>query len=162
MNPTHPSLHSRIATNVRRARLPLIALVIGLGAVASLHAHHSFAAQYDIDKPVRLVGALTKIEWTNPHSYFYLNVKNAKGELVEWTIETAGPGALSRRGFKKGTIKLGDTLIVDGYLAKSGGKLIDGRRVTLPDGTVVNGGTAGDGGPGSGPAEGEVPAGPPK
>jgi hypothetical protein len=133
----------------------------GLLVVPALHAHHSFAAQYDINKPVRIVGELTKIEWTNPHSYFYLNVKNAKGEVVEWIVEGTGPGALSRRGFKKGTVKIGDTLIVDGYLAKSGGKIIDGRRVTLPDGRVINGGTPGDGGPDSGPAEPakpEVPA----
>jgi hypothetical protein len=132
-----------------RTRKVLLAALAGVLLAVAAQAHHSFAAQYDINKPVRLVGALTKIEWTNPHSYFYLNVKNSKGELTEWTIETAGPGALSRRGFKKGTIKLGDTLIVDGYLAKNGGTIIDGRRVTLPDGTVVNGGTAGDGGPGS-------------
>lgn len=158
------------APSARRERAPfslsgtgkvLLAVLAGAVIAAVAQAHHSFAAQYDINKPVRLVGALTKIEWTNPHSYFYLNVKNSKGELVEWTIETAGPGALSRRGFKKGKIKLGDTLIVDGYLAKSGGKLADGRRVTLPDGTIVNGGTAGDGGPGTGPGEGEAPATPP-
>jgi hypothetical protein len=136
----------------RQIPLVLLASLAGIIAVPSVRAHHSFAAQYDINKPVRLVGQLTKIEWTNPHSYFYLNVTSASGVVTEWTVEGAGPGALSRRGFKKGAIKIGDTLIVDGYLAKSGGKIIDGRRVTLPNGQVVNGGTAGDGGPGSGPA----------
>ncbi len=162
MHSSLPSSLRRLLASFSLRALGRVGLVVLAGALTAVvvQAHHSFAAQYDINKPVRLVGALTKIEWTNPHSYFYLNVKNSKGELVEWTIETAGPGALSRRGFKKGTIKLGDTLIVDGYLAKSGGKLIDGRRVTLPDGTVVNGGTAGDGGPGSGPGDGEAPPAP--
>jgi hypothetical protein len=103
---------------------------------------------YDGNKPVRLVGTLSKIEWTNPHSYIYVVVKNADGTSTEWAGESAGPGALSRRGFKKGDIKIGDTIIIDGFLAKSGAKIVDARRVTLPDGRVVNGGTAGDGGPG--------------
>jgi hypothetical protein len=111
-------------------------------------AHHSFAAMFDANKPVRLVGKLTKIEWTNPHSYFYVDVPDKSGKVTSWAVEGAGPGALSRRGFKKGDINYGDTLIVDGYLAKTGAKLVDGRRVTLPDGRIINGGTPGDGGPG--------------
>jgi hypothetical protein len=104
---------------------------------------------YDANKPIRLVGKLTKIEWTNPHSFFYIDVTDSKGRVNNWTIEGAGPGALSRRGFNRGDIDLGDTLIVQGYLAKSGARIVDGRLVTLPDGRIVNGGTAGDGGPGS-------------
>jgi hypothetical protein len=126
----------------------LIAGVIFAAAAGVAEAHHSFSAMYDAAKPVRLVGRLTKIEWTNPHSYFYLDVKDSKGVTTNWACEGAGPGALSRRGFKKGDINYGDTLIVDGYLAKNGAKIVDARRVTLPDGRVVNGGTPGDGGPG--------------
>ncbi len=111
-------------------------------------AHHSFSAEFDADKPVRLIGKLTKIEWTNPHSYFYVDVTGSDGKVESWACEGAGPGALSRRGFKKGDIQLGDTLIVDGYLAKSGANVVDARRVTLPDGRIINGGTPGDGGPG--------------
>jgi len=122
-------------------------------ALASLllspaQAHHSFAAMYDAAKPVRLVGTLVKVEWTNPHSYFHLEVPGKDGSLSTWACEGAGPGALSRRGFNKSDIHIGDTLIVDGYLAKAGGKIIDARRVTLPDGKIVSGGTPGDGGPG--------------
>ena len=95
------------------------------------------------------MGKLTKTAWTNPHSYFYIDVTDAKGVVNNWTIEGAGPGALSRRGFKQGDIKLGDTLVVQGYLAKSGARIVDGRLVTLPDGRVINGGTPGDGGPGN-------------
>lgn len=118
-----------------------------LAIAPSVQAHHSFAAEFDGNKTVRLVGKLTKIEWTNPHAYFYLDVEGDNGKVSNWGCEAGAPGALSRRGFKKGDIKLGDTLVVDGYLAKDGSHLIDARRVTLPDGRSVSGGSAGDGGP---------------
>ena len=130
---------------------PGIALLLAAGlaaVVAPVSAHHSFAAEFDGKKVVRLVGALTKVDWSNPHTYFYLDVKDDKGKVVNWACEGGGPGALSRRGLKKGDLKLGDTLVVDGYRAKDGSNLIDARRVTLPDGRSVYGGSAGDGGPG--------------
>jgi hypothetical protein len=122
----------------------MLLFLVGVPAIA----HHSFAAEFDASKAIRLTGALTKIEWTNPHSYFYIDVKEENGTVVNWGCEGAAPGALSRRGFKRGDIKLGDTLIVDGYRAKDGSHLIDARRVTLPDGRNIYGGTPGDGGPG--------------
>ena len=102
-----------------------------LATPARLVAHHSFAAEFDGTKAIRLTGALTKIEWTNPHIYFYLDVKDENGQMVKWTCEAGAPGALSRRGFKKGDLKLGDMIVVDGYRAKDGSRLADARRVTL-------------------------------
>jgi hypothetical protein len=110
--------------------------------------HHSFAAEFDGSRSVRLTGIITRIEWSNPHSYFFIDVKDEEGNAINWGCEGAGPGALTRRGWRKGDVKLGDTLIVDGYPAKDGSHLIDARRVTLPDGRIVSGGSAGDGGPG--------------
>jgi hypothetical protein len=130
-------------------RLKLIALLAGFTFATAIPglAHHSFAAEFDGNKPFRIQGALSKIEWTNPHSYFYVDVKDDQGKVITWSCEAGGPGALSRRGFRRGDIKLGDVVIVDGYLAKDGSHFLDARRVTLPDGRIVSGGSAGDGGP---------------
>src|SRR5262245_48050553 len=130
------------------AKLAGFVAAVGILASAPIVAHHSFAAEFDGNKPMRLEGTLTKIEWTNPHSYFYIDVKDDKGNVVNWGCEGGGPGALSRRGFKRGDIKIGDKIVVDGYVAKDGSHLIDARRVTLPDGRKVYGGSEGDGGPG--------------
>jgi hypothetical protein len=110
-------------------------------------AHHSFAAEFDASKAVRVTGTLAKVEWTNPHTYFYVDVTDEKGTVVRWACESGAPGALSRRGFKRNLLKLGDTLVVDGYRAKNGSNLMDARRVTLPDGQILSGASAGDGGP---------------
>lgn len=134
-------------SNTLQPRLLLAATCIAMLITLPVRAHHSFSAEFDGTRPVRLIGTITKIEWTNPHSYFYLDVKDSRGEIHNWAVESGNPGALSRRGWKRGAIKLGDALIVDGYLAKDGSRLIDGRRVKLPDGQTVYGGSAGDGGP---------------
>lgn len=100
-------------------RWSLYAALLSLACAAPpALAHHSFAAQFDGSKPVRLVGFITRIEWTNPHSYFYLNVTDSKGQVRSWACESGAPGPLSRRGWKKGDLKFGDRLIVDGYLAR--------------------------------------------
>jgi hypothetical protein len=131
-----------------KIQLALLAASFGLLAGIPAFAHHSFSAEFDGHKPVRLVGVLTKVEWTNPHSYIYINVKDDKGNVVNWGCEGGGPGALTRAGMKKSDLRLGDTIVVDGYLAKDGSHLIDARRVTLPDGRNIYGGSPGDGGPG--------------
>ncbi len=116
-------------------------------ATTSLRAHHAFAAEFDGSKAIRVTGSLTKIEWANPHTYFYIEFKDSTGKIVTWGCEAASPGALSRRGFKRADLKIGDTIVIDGYPAKDGSRLMDARRITLADGRIVSGGSAGDGGP---------------
>jgi uncharacterized protein DUF6152 len=128
--------------------LAILVVALSIAAAAPLLAHHSFAAEFDGTKAIRVRGALTKIEWTNPHTYFYVDAKDESGNVEKWACEAGSPGALSRRGFKRGDLKLGDVVIVDGYRAKDGSRLMDARRVTLPDGRIVSGASAGDGGPG--------------
>ena len=128
-------------------RTVLIALLLVAAAAGRIAAHHSFAAEFDASKAIRVTGTLAKVEWTNPHTYFYVDVKDDSGAVVRWACESGAPGALSRRGFKRSLLKLGDTLVVDGYRAKNGANLMDARRVTLPDGQILSGASAGDGGP---------------
>lgn len=125
-----------------------VLLATSVFVVPASQAHHSFAAMYDATKPIRLEGVLSKVEWTNPHAHFYIEVKGRDGQTTSWICEGAGPGALSRRGFNKSDVKIGDRLVVDGYLARSGKRVIDAQRITLPGGRTFSTGSAGAGGPG--------------
>ena len=127
--------------------LAVLLAVVAMAAGTQVLAHHSFAADFDASKAIRVTGTLTKVEWTNPHIYFYLDVKDESGASVKSTCESGSPGGLSRRGFKRGDLQLGDTIVVDGYRAKNGANMMDARRVTLADGRLVSGASAGDGGP---------------
>jgi hypothetical protein len=132
---------------VMKLRIAILVASLSLAAGVPLLAHHSFAAEFDASKAIRVTGTLTKVQWTNPHTYFYIDVKDENGSVSKWSCEAGAPGALSRRGFKRGDLKLGDMVVVDGYRAKDGSRLMDARRVTLPDGRIVSGASAGDGGP---------------
>ena len=95
-------------------------------------AHHSFAAEFDADKPITLSGIVTKVEWTNPHVWFYINVKDEKtGEMANWGAEMGPPHGLQRRGWRQNTLKIGDSVTVAGSLAKNGAKRMNARSVTL-------------------------------
>jgi hypothetical protein len=105
-------------------------------------AHHSFAAEYDASKPVELKGVVTKMEWTNPHARFYIDVKDASGNVTNWNFELASPNVLSRNGWTRHTLKEGDVIAVQGSRAKDGSFLANARSVTLADGKKVFAGSA--------------------
>ena len=103
-----------------------------LFAVAPLLAHHSFAAEYDSKQPVKLTGAVTKVDWTNPHVYFFIDVKDPEtGRVANWSFEMAAPGALKNTGWTRNTLHTGDLVIVEGTRAKDGGLHGNARSVTL-------------------------------
>lgn len=131
-----------------RRLLAVLAAIVALALAIPALAHHSFSAEFDGSKLIELKGVVTRIEWTNPHIYFYLDVKDDKGNTTNWGCEAASPGSLRRQGWNRDSLKVGDQVIVGGYPARDGSKLADARRVTLPDGRRIFGGTAGDGGPG--------------
>jgi hypothetical protein len=118
-------------------------LVVGLPVLA----HHSFGAEYDADKPVTLKGTVTKVEWTNPHARFYIDVKDESGNVTNWNLELASPNGLMRQGWTRHSLNVGDVVTVTGSQAKDASKMANARTVTLADGRKVFAGSSGDGGP---------------
>jgi len=112
-----------------------------------LVAHHSFAAEYDNNKPIKFSGKVTKVEWLNPHIYVYVDVKDNSGSTVNYAVEGGAPNGLFRQGWRKDTLKVGDTLSIEGFLAKDGSNTVNARTWLLPDGKKVFAGNAEDGGP---------------
>jgi hypothetical protein len=127
-------------------------LAVGAGLVLAtvpVLAHHSFAAEYDSTKPLKITGTVTKVEWMNPHIYYYVDVKSDDGKVTNFAVEGGTPGALYRQGWRKDSLKVGDRVTVEGFSAKDGSNHLNGRKVLLPDGSRVFGGSAEDGGPGT-------------
>jgi hypothetical protein len=110
-------------------------------------AHHAFAAEFDAKKPVHLVGAVTKVELINPHSWIHIDVKNPDGTMTNWMVEAGSPNVLLRRGFTKTTIALGTEVVVEGYQSKDGSLRANGRDITLPNGQKLFLGSSGTGAP---------------
>jgi hypothetical protein len=119
-----------------RKTVALLIAVLFAGA-APLAAHHSFAAEYDSTKPVDVTGTLTRVEWTNPHIWFYLDVKDDKGNVTNWGFSAAPPGVLMRRGIQKDVLKIGSVIHVQGFRAKDGSNNASGGTVTFADGRRV-------------------------
>ena len=117
-------------TITRTLRLPLTASLLAL--VATAQAHHSFPAQYDVEKPVKLTGKVTKVEWTNPHIFIYIDVPDeTTGAAVNWALEMGGPNALLRLGWKRDSLQAGDLITVEGSLARDGSNLANAKSIVM-------------------------------
>ena len=131
-------------------RTRLTGLMIGFGLLAAatpMWAHHAFAAEFDSEKPVKLRGTVTKMEWINPHAWIHVDVKDSDGKVVNWMIEAGTPNTLFRRGFTKNSLAPGTEILVDGYQSKDGSNRANGRDVTFPDGRKLFLGSSGTGAP---------------
>src|ERR1700680_2430077 len=119
-------------------RAKVSGLIVGLALlVLPAFAHHSFEAEYDSSKPVTLKGTVTKVEWTNPHARFYIDVKDESGNVTNWNLELGSPNGLMRRGGTRNSLKVGDVVSVVGAQAKDASKMANARAVTLADGKKV-------------------------
>jgi hypothetical protein len=118
-----------------------------VGSAATALAHHSFAAEFDANKPIKLRGVVTKMEWINPHAWIHLDVKNPDGTVTKWMIEGGTPNTLVRRGFTRDSLKSGTEILVEGFQAKNGANRANGRDLVLPDGKRLFLGSSGTGAP---------------
>ena len=116
-------------------------------AVVPVLAHHSFAAEFDAKRPVKLKGTVTKMEWINPHSWIHIDVKTADGKTEKWMVEGGAPNALLRRGWNKNSLLPGTEILVEGFQAKDGATRANGRDITFPDGKKLFVGSSGTGAP---------------
>lgn len=129
---------------------PVVALFLVcmcLSLTESIYAHHGFNAEFDASKAMRWVGTVTKVEWTNPHARFYIDVKDASGTVTNWNFEMGSPLVLRRQGWTRDSLKVGDQVTVDGYPAKDGAKMASAKKIILADGRSVFGGSPSDANP---------------
>ena len=130
---------------LQRVLITTFAALLLIGTAVS--AHHSFAAEFDSNKPIQLKGTVTRVEWINPHTWIHMAVKDADGRTEEWMIEGGTPNTLLRRGLTKTSLPEGTEIVVDGYRAKNGSNRANGRDVTFPDGRKLFMGSSGTGAP---------------
>ena len=117
-----------------RSMLVAFALVAPFAAAVPVVAHHSFTAEFDASKPVKLRGTLTKMDWVNPHGWIYIDVKGEDGKVVSWGIEAGAPNTLLRRGLRQRDFPLGTEVVIEGYRSKDGTAKANGHQITFPDG----------------------------
>src|SRR5215471_5878274 len=131
-----------------RSKWPAINVlcVVFLLSAAPLSAHHSFAAEFDSTKPIKFTGKVTKVEWFNPHIFVQVEAKDPSGATVVYAVEGGAPNILYRQGWTRTSVKIGDTITVEGFLAKDAPDTVNGRVWVLPDGKKILGGNQ-DGGP---------------
>ena len=132
---------------MRRRLAFMSAVVLLILAALPALAHHAFTAEFDAKKPIKLQGAVAKVELINPHSWIHIDVKNSDGTTTRWMIEGGTPNTLLRRGFTKGSLPIGTVINVDGYQAKDGSNRANGRDLTFPDGRKIFLGSSGPEGP---------------
>jgi len=138
---------------------PKLFAVIGgaallVAAATPVLAHHSFAAEFDSNKPVTIKGTVSKVEWTNPHSWIHIDVKTSDGKVETWAVEGGAPNALIRRGWTKNSVPVGVEIIVEGFQAKDSSLRANGRDITFPDGKKLFIGSEGTGAPEEKPGRG--------
>lgn len=131
-----------------RRTATLVTIGIGMMLLSSaLRAHHAFSAEFDANNPVTLKGVVTRVDWINPHSWLYIDVKDASGKVVPWKIEMGAPNQLLRRGWNKKSLPPGTEVVVEGYRAKNGSDIANGGNVTLANGNKMFVGSSGTGAP---------------
>ncbi|SRR5579883_3154278 len=130
-------------------KFSLTLVVLVLLAALPLDAHHAFAAEFDVNQPVKVKGTITKVDWVNPHAWLYIDVKGDDGKIVNWHFELGPPNALIRLGWKKDSIPAGLVVEVSGFRAKSGEAVGNGRSIILPDGRELFSGGSGPGSEGN-------------